>query len=455
MGPVVTALTQLGAVPLFLHFWGVTKYGEWLVLSAIPSYLSFCELGFGDASGSDMTVRVAAGDRQGALCTFQSSWALLLVTSAIALLFGALTVGLIPWTAWLHLSTVSNRDAAWVVFLFGAYILAIQQTGVLESGYRCDGNYSAGTFYMNIFRLVETVGGVLVGIWTGSFVALVATYLLLRLPGIAWYRLLLKRYSPWLSMGFFRKAKWTRVKQLSKPALGFVVMPSANALSIQGFTVMIGVLLGPVSVAAFTTLRTLTRMNFQFVTTLGFTIWPELSSAFGSGNLLLARKLHRAAYRIGMTVSLLTSCALWVLGPFVYRLWMHNAIPFDSRCFNILILVTIANSNWYLSSVVPMSTNGHHRIALIYFAMAATSVALAYGLVNVFGIVGAALSLLFVDLGMCAVVLRITLKQLQDPFSEFFASHLQLRDWLPSSLLPKRRSPQPELSRHGAVVVED
>ena len=36
-GQAVTVLTQLAGVPLFLHYWGVEKYGQWLVLSAIPS----------------------------------------------------------------------------------------------------------------------------------------------------------------------------------------------------------------------------------------------------------------------------------------------------------------------------------------------------------------------------------------------------------------------------------
>ena len=69
LGPVVTAVIQLGTVPLLLHAWGAAKYGDWLMLSAVPSYLTFANFGFGDASGSDMTGRVARGDKQGALET--------------------------------------------------------------------------------------------------------------------------------------------------------------------------------------------------------------------------------------------------------------------------------------------------------------------------------------------------------------------------------------------------
>ena len=74
ISPLVVAVIQLGSVPLLLHAWGAARYGDWLLLSAIPIYLSLSDLGFGDASGSDMAMRVAANDRAGALRTFQSSW---------------------------------------------------------------------------------------------------------------------------------------------------------------------------------------------------------------------------------------------------------------------------------------------------------------------------------------------------------------------------------------------
>jgi len=97
LSPVVTALIQLGSVPVLLHVWGVAKYGDWLLLSAIPSYLTLSDLGLGDASGSEMSMRVAASDREGALETFQSSWVLVTGVSFAILLLALLFVWWIPW----------------------------------------------------------------------------------------------------------------------------------------------------------------------------------------------------------------------------------------------------------------------------------------------------------------------------------------------------------------------
>src|SRR5258708_12857457 len=77
LSPIVTVFVQWVTVPVLLHVWGATKYGEWLLLSAIPNYLTFSDLGFGAASASDMPVRVAQKDREVALEPFTSPFILL------------------------------------------------------------------------------------------------------------------------------------------------------------------------------------------------------------------------------------------------------------------------------------------------------------------------------------------------------------------------------------------
>jgi O-antigen/teichoic acid export membrane protein len=416
--PFVTGAIQLGTVPLLLHAWGAAKYGDWLILSAIPSYLSLTDLGFGDASASDMTMRVAAGDRKGAIETFQSSWVLLSVVSLFVGLLAAVVVWRVPWHQSVKLTSLSDFQASAVVLVFGAYLLVSQQCGVFESGFRCDGNFATGTVFGTLLRLIETAIATAVGILTGSLLWAAATYLICRTTGVITYGLLLRRKSPWLPIGF-SNARLSRVKELAAPAFGFVALPLANAISIQGFTLLIASLLGSVAVTQFSTMRTLTRVNFQLMTVIGWALWPELSRAFGEGNVALARTLHRRAYQAGLGISILTGSALWYFGPTLYHMWIRNAVAFDASCFHILLVVTFANSLWFTSSVVPMSTNEHHRLTLIFVALSLLSLGLGWLLVHQRGLSGAALALLVTDLTMNYLVLRTSLRQLQEKLGEF------------------------------------
>ena len=86
----INLIIQIGSVPLFIHFWGKLLYGEWLLISTVPSYFALSDLGFANAAGTEMTMRVARGDREGALKVFQLAWLLvtgvsLIVTRSLAL----------------------------------------------------------------------------------------------------------------------------------------------------------------------------------------------------------------------------------------------------------------------------------------------------------------------------------------------------------------------------------
>jgi O-antigen/teichoic acid export membrane protein len=421
LSPVVTAVVQLVSVPVLLHAWGAAKYGDWLLLSAIPSYLTLSDLGFGNASGSDMSMRVAAGDRKGALETFQSSWVLVTITSFTALLLASVAVWRVPWQRWLRLTTTSNLNAAEIILVFCAYVIAAQQNGVAESGYRCDGHFAAGAFWNTMQRLCEAVAGTTVAVMDGSLLAVALTYLGARCVGSLGYALLLRHKSPWLRYGV-RHAKLTTIRKMVAPALGFIALPAGTALSLQGFTIVVGASMGPVAVVSFSTLRTLSRLTFQAVSVVTNALWPELSRAFGAGNISLARRLHRHACQASLGVSVLGGVLLWVFGPSIYHVWIRQKVPFDATCFHILLFVAAVNSLWNTSSVISMSVNGHCRIAAIYVGAAIASLGIAWVLIPPLGEAGAALALLAADSWMAAIALRTALRQVEDSHKKFLGA---------------------------------
>jgi len=423
LGPVVTSVIQLASVPLLLHAWGASKYGDWLLLSAIPSYLTFSGLGFGDSSGSDMTMRVAGGDREGAVATLQSSWVLLSGLSVVVLVGAACIVWWLPWQQTLHLAGITNRCAAWIVLVLAGWILAVQQWSILESGYRCDGNFALGNLCSTMQRLLEAVVGTAIGIVTGSLLLVSASYLASRIIGLAFYRLLLGRVSPWLTLGY-RKASVVVIYRMLRPSLGFLALPLGTAVSTQGMLMVVGIALGPVAVAAFSTARTLTRVGTQIVNSIANGMWPEFSSAFGAANLPLARRLHRHAYQASLIIAICCAAFLWALGPTLYRTWVGRSVNLDVSCFHVLLLVAIANSLWLVSAFVQMSANRHFRFAMAYLAAAVVSCALGYALTERLGLVGSALALLLIEIVMCALVLRASLKQMQDTPAEFLCAIL-------------------------------
>jgi O-antigen/teichoic acid export membrane protein len=424
LGPVVTAIVQIVSVPVFLHFWGVSLYGEWLIISAIPTYLALSDLGFGNVAANDMTMLVAAGDRKSALETFQSTWALILLTSALVEISILSVIWFLPLTRWLNLSSIHVPEVRLIVILFSAYIVFVLQTDLITTGFRCEGNFAYGMLINNVMRLAEfaiTITSVARG---AKPLQVVALLLISRIVGVFLMARLMRRKSPWLHYGF-RCARFASVRRLASPAVAFMAFPAGSALSLQGMVVVVGIVLGPIAAATFSTIRTLTRFGFQIMDAIKNSVWPELSAAYGAQNWELARRLHRTACQAALCLSLAAGALLLVGGDRIFKFWTHGRVNLDVGAFRWLLLGIVANSFWYTSSVVTIASNTHERVAALYLAGTAGSLILARYLMPHFGISGAAMSLLVIDLVLGWYVVRMSLTRLEDPVSDFGAALLR------------------------------
>ena len=125
----------LAEVPLLLTFWGTQLYGEWLMLSAIPVYMSISDGGFAGAACREMTIRGGAGDKTGVRAVFQSTWLLLLVVSIAAGLLAFGFVQAAPLEDWLGFSVMKGLEIRFVLLLLVAHVLVGFQGGLLNGGF--------------------------------------------------------------------------------------------------------------------------------------------------------------------------------------------------------------------------------------------------------------------------------------------------------------------------------
>ena len=127
IGKLAGTIIQLIQVPVFFHFWATAVYGDWLIVTAIPTQLSFSTIGFGNVASNEMTMLVAGGDRDGALRVFQSCWWLDLTCLRGSRAALALVPVLYLRTDCTHTAhprrLASAADAKWIIFYLGISVL--------------------------------------------------------------------------------------------------------------------------------------------------------------------------------------------------------------------------------------------------------------------------------------------------------------------------------------------
>lgn len=424
-GQVVQIFIRLAEVPLLLGFWGAQLYGEWLMLSAIPAYLSIGDGGFASAACRDMTMKSGAGDRQGALAVFQSTWLLLLAVSLVAFLLACGFAEVAPLGRWLGFSAMTAADTKAVLLLLVAHVLVGFQGGLLTGGFWVSGRYPMGMYLGAIAQLLEFLGLGLAVILGGGPVQAAAGYLSGRIVGTGLKWLGQRRASPWLRHGFAH-ASFAELKRLTAPAFASLAFPLGNALNIQGIRLVVGLALGPAAVAVFAPLRTLSNLAMQPRAVINRLIQPEMALAYGAKDSSLFGRLFFKSCQLSLWGCLLAVLMVGTGAHWVFPAWTSHRVVMQWPTFILLLAGVPVNSLWYTALMVPYATNRHVRIALFYSLVYGAGVfVMGFLSAKGLGLSGAALALLGGEIIMALIVIRAALKMAQVAVSQWAGSVLK------------------------------
>jgi O-antigen/teichoic acid export membrane protein len=415
----VNTFIRLVELPLFLHFWDTQLYGEWLLLTAIPSYLTVGDLGFTSTAQRDMTMRIGAGNRQGVLAVFQSTWLLILLLSCFAGLAVALLVSVTPLPRWLHLEAISPNQVRAVLLLLTVQVLISLQIGLVSGGLYCEGRYGFATFLQSLVKLLEIGALGLIVAMGGGPVQAACSLLGSHLAGLVLMRFTLLHTASWLQYGW-GSASFGEIRRLAPAACASMAFPLGNALNIQGMRLVVGAVLGPTAVVQFSTLRTLSRMGLQVLQSVNRVVQPELGLAFGAGDQVMFRALFRRSCQAALWGCLAVCVLLWLAGDSLLEIWARGKVTMNWGLYALLLSTAAVNAFWYAALTVPYATNRHISVAAMYVAVYGGAVfGLAYGGAKLWGLEGVGMALLVGEVAMVAYVIHISLHLSMDSWSQW------------------------------------
>jgi O-antigen/teichoic acid export membrane protein len=150
----------------------------------------------------------------------------------------------------------------------------------------------------------------------------------------------------------------------------FMMFPIVNALSFQGFTLLVGGLFGAINVAVFNTYRTLARVTVQATSTLSNAAAPEMSRLYGGSNRESLAILFRRANLISGLLAVGLPLGIGLVGHRLIVIWTHSRIPYYPSLLWPMLVYAGLSSSWHVSRILLLSTNKHSRIAVISFLVA-------------------------------------------------------------------------------------
>ncbi|MFA6135449.1 MAG: hypothetical protein WC869_15665 [Phycisphaerae bacterium] len=395
---------QLLSVPVFVRQLGVPLYGDWIVLYAVPSYLSLADFGVQTSAGSAMAMCVGAGEiaeAAGILRAFRR----LIVTVAAALvaLLVAGCLALSPVRI-LGLDAIGLRDARLAILLLALYAALNLYWGVYSIAFRSIGLFHRHMWAITIVRAIEFAGIIGCLAMGAGPVDLAAVLLVIRVVGTLAVQRDYMRSAPWHTVV---EPRPFRLGSLVTSSLANAGISAATLVQNQGMLLVASAVGGPGQVVALNSIRTVTNSLYHLATLSSAGVTPELSRALGANDRALALRLFRTLFAVVCAVSVAAAVAMCALGPLFLRLWTDGAVSVSFVVMWVFVVSTATDCTWLAALSIASAANRTQGIAIAYFAAAVVAVPVAYQLLPHLGIIGVGFSLLTTSVAVNAVALPV------------------------------------------------
>jgi O-antigen/teichoic acid export membrane protein len=399
---VVTIGVQLLSVPMLLHYWGAQQYGTWLILSAIPTYLTIADLGFAQIAANEMSVMVGAENRPAALATFQSIAVLVALFASLAVIGSALIVLVVPFSEIFNLSSVSNGTVQAVLVIFAFQFAISLYFGVIGAGLRADGQFAKMVFLTATSRLLEQIAVVLAAAVGAGVISASSSMLCVRAGITCIAALILLRNAPWLSFGVAH-ARFQIVKRLFLPSVTYTAYTLGYLVNIQGITLIVGAIFGPAVVANFSVMRTLARLGPTASNIINFSLEPEYSFIYGAGELRKYKWLARRHAYATAGLCIFYLAGMWLFAHWIIHAWTSDRVSPMEPLLTLIAIACACEMMWSSGQASLVSINRHKTVATFYLLLSCVSIVVMYVGAKVYGINAIGIVSVFVALCMIAI----------------------------------------------------
>ena len=363
----IIMLFRLLSVPVFIKFWGVDLYGEWIVLNALTAYFAMTDIGLNTATANMVSCHYVNKEFQ--KCDTLINNNIFFIIATFLLLFMVL-LGINELNILSNLfqfKLISNKTLQIGTFLLFGQVFVGILNNLLSTIYRATNYFAKGVMIDNVIRIAEN-SVLLFGVAANlSILSILLLGLIVKVFGILFKFFDSRKYYKF-SIGF-QYVRYNELKQIFIPSISFFTYPIANSFSFQGYTLVINFILGSAAVVVFNTTRTLVNFIRTGIEILHNSVWPELSLAFGKQDKSTMRVIHRYTLLTSFTIAILSSVFLGLFGRHIYLIWTGYKIEFDSLLFYLFILAILSNTLWSSSAVILNSTNNHKGLSFLYLSL--------------------------------------------------------------------------------------
>jgi O-antigen/teichoic acid export membrane protein len=323
---LITIVTQLLTVPIFLHAYGVSLYGQWLVMAAAIAHLSTLNYGIQTYLVNEIAILYNRGEVQDCRILLSSGMRVVLALTVLIAL-GMLLVFLIPISRLLH-QTLPPFQAQLTMYFLGLQFPLTAVDAAIAAPYMAIGRAPRGGHFGNLLNIVALVALLTLATLHMPFPVLAASRCVVQIIfAVIIYRDV-KRLAPDIipTIRYWRKGI---LGSILRPSFQYMLLMGSNILVYQLPLLLMQIILGPFSVVLFSVTRTVYSMTRRLLTLVTNTIGPEITVTIGERNIPKLRRLYELSERIVLLLTVPITFGSMIATPFLLQVWLHKGSLFD------------------------------------------------------------------------------------------------------------------------------
>jgi O-antigen/teichoic acid export membrane protein len=434
LGQIINIASRILLVPLFLLAWGADIYGEWLLLSSMVAYLALTDMGGAVYIGNRMTQAFAHRDTQLFRKILHTGLLLFIVIPLVVFSIFIAVIFFFNPASFLNISLTSHRTIILVLTLLAfQFVLSLPQ-GILLRVYFASEMLPRGVMLANLMQLLSLIF-VAGGLWLGG--GMIAIALLQIIPymliaALALYDL--NRKFPQFKILSLQEADVTFGMSFIKPSLHFFLIQLNQAFSVQGMVIIVGMVLGPIQVVLFSTMRTIINLIRSLFEQISHAAWPEMTRLDAQDDIDKFLILFRLILRSTLIASIFFIILFHFYGGFIYHAWLRKTVPFQQPVMDLFLIYMGQFIFWLTCSHPLQATNRHQTLSRMLVVSSLITIALAYWGGQRLGLPGIVLGMIIGDLVLPLWFVPYLLHGYQACFSfKFFA--IELAPYIASLLI--------------------
>ena len=323
----ISIFINLLIVPLTIGYLSSYKYGLWLTISSLVSWLSFFDIGFGNGLRNKFIESISIGKKKLAKIYVSTTYAILIILIIFGWILFSIVSFQVEWTRVLNAPTDMSNELKYVIFiaitnfsfqfslrLISTLFVAIQKPAIAAL-FDTVSQLLVVLFIMILIHFTNDGSLIYLSISQG------VSYISVLLIGSIWaYKTILKDYSPNINYVRFKYAK-----DLMSLGLKFFFMQIIAIIIYQTDNIVISRILGPSQVTVYNiSYKYMQVLNMIFMIVLT-PFWSAFTEAKAKMDYDWMKKVTKKLWMFFILLSTI-GLLLDLISSFVYKLWIGKTI---------------------------------------------------------------------------------------------------------------------------------